>query len=370
MKVKNLVIGAWLAWITISQKLAEKGEKVLLIEQRNHIWGNCYDYYDENWILVHKYWPHIFHTDFDDVREYVNKFASFTDYQHKVVWYIDNKLIPIPFNLDSLCWVFSPEYAKHLENTLLKYFNYNSKVTIQELKDKAWSENNSDLNFIANYIFEKIFKNYSTKQRWVSIEEIDPNVINRVPIIISRDGRYFPHNKYQWMPIWWYTKMFEKMLDNENITICLNTSFEKIRKIIEYDKLYYTWSIDSFFDYKFWKLEYRKTLYQLEEHNLQSYQENVIINYPNDFDYTRITEFKKFYPKSPTYHINKTIICKEIPWRWEVDAYPVENERNIDLLNKYQNIIPKNVVFAGRLGEYKYYDMDKTIKSILDRKRL
>lgn len=366
MKIRNLIVWAWLTWITIAQQLAEKWEKVLLIEQRNHIGWNCYDYYDENGILVHKYWPHIFHTDFDDVWKYVNRFTTFTDYQHTVLWSIDNHLVPIPFNLDSLYWVFPQEFAKHLENVLLQYFEYNSKVTIWQLREKAKAESNEDLQFISDYIFEKVFKNYTMKQRWISAEEINPNVMNRVPILISRDNRYFPKNKYQGMPVGWYTKMFEKMLDNTNIKVLLNTNFNDIKDDIEYEKLYYTWSIDEFFDYKFWKLEYRKTLYQLEEYDLQSYQENTVINYPNDFEYTRITEYKKFYPMSPTYDVEKTVICKEIPWKWNIEAYPIENEKNMELLNKYISITPENVVFLWRLWNYKYFDMDKTIKSVLD----
>lgn len=364
--IKNVVVWAWLAWITVAQQLAEKWEEVLLIEQRNHIWWNCYDYYDENWILVHKYWPHIFHTDFDDVWEYVNRFTTFTNYQHRVLWCLDNHLVPIPFNLDSLYWVFSLELAKKLEWVLLNFFEYNTKVTIWQLREKAKEENNSDLQFISDYIFEKVFKNYTMKQRWISADEINPNVMNRVPILISRDDRYFPKNKYQWMPIWWYTMMFENMLDNDNIRICLNTKFSDIKNNIEYDKLYFTGSIDEFFDYKYWKLDYRKTLYKLEEYDLQSYQENTVINYPNDYEYTRITEYKKFYPHSPTYDVEKTVICKEIPWKGNVDAYPIEDEKNLELLKKYQNECPRNVAFLWRLWNYKYFDMDKTIKAVLD----
>jgi len=367
MKVKNLIVWSGLSWITLAQCLSERGEDVLIIEQRNHIGGNCYDYYDENGILVHKYGPHIFHTDIEEVRQYVNRFSHFTNYQHQVLWLVDGNLVPIPFNLNSIYLSFSQGYAASLEKTLLKYFSYNAKVTIWELRGKSESENDKNLSFLADYIFEKVFKHYTMKQRWISADEIDPNVMKRVPIVISRDNRYFPHHKYQGMPEKWYTRMFEKMLDHPKIKIMLNTKYSDIKNEIQFDTLYFTWSIDEYFDYKYGKLWYRKTLYDLETLNIQSYQENAVINYPNDYEYTRITEFKKFYPNSSTFSCNKTVICREIPWIWEIDAYPISSPENQELLKKYQEENKDSKVkFVGRLGNYSYFDMDKTIKNVLD----
>lgn len=368
MKIKNLIVWAWLTWITIAQRLAEKGEETVIIEKRNHIWWNCFDYYDENWILIHKYWPHIFHTDLEDVWEYCNKFTEFTNFQHKVLTFVDSNLIPIPFNLNSIYLSFSQEFAKKIEDTLLKYYDYWTKISITELREKAKAEKNKELNFIAEFIFEKVFKNYTIKQREITAEEINPDVLKRVPIVISRDNRYFPHNKFQWMPINGYTKMFEKMINSKNIRIFLNTNFRDIIKDIEYEKIYFTWSIDDFFDYKHWKLEYKKTLYKLETYDKKSFQENIVINYPNDYEYTRITEFKKFYPNSPTFDVKKTVICKEIPGIWDVNAYPVETPNNLKILEKYKEDAKKlkNTYFLWRLWNYKYFDMDKTIKNVLD----
>lgn len=368
MKLKNLIIWAWLSWITLAQKLSEKWEDCLIIEKRNHIWWNCYDYYDENGILVHKYGPHIFHTDIEEVWNYVNRFSEFTNYQHKVIWLIDGNLVPIPFNLNSVYLSFPEKFANELEQTLLKYYQYNSKVTIWELRAKWQSENDKNLSFLADYIFEKVFKNYTMKQWWISADEIDPNVMNRVPIVISRDNRYFPHHKYQWMPVKWYTNMFEKMLDNEHIKVVLNCNYKNVVQEMEYEKLFVTSPIDEFFDYKYWTLEYRKTLYDIEIMNIQSYQDNSVINYPNDYEYTRITEFKKFYPNSPTFSCEKTVICREIPWVWEIDAYPVSSDENMVILEKYQDEAKKmnNIFFMWRLANYKYRDMDKTIKNVLD----
>ncbi len=367
MKVTNLIVWAWISWIVLAQKLAESGEDVLIIERRKHIGWNCYDYYDENWILVHQYWPHIFHTNYEDVWKYVNKFTEFINYQHKVLWFIDWKFAPIPFNFESLYILISLEYAKEIEKTLLKYYSYNSRVSILELKEKAKEVWDNNLKFIANYVFEKIFKNYTIKQWWIKPEEIDLEVLKRVPILISKDWRYF-QDKYQWMPKYWYTKMFETMLNNPRIKILLNTDYKEVINQIEYKKMFYTWPIDYFFNYKYWKLEYRKTLYKFEAVDKKEFQPVAVVNYPNDYEFTRITEFKHFYKNSPTYNIKKTVICKEYPWIWKIEAYPVLNEKNLTIFKKYKFEAKKlkNIYFIWRLAEYRYYNMDQAIKNVLD----
>ena len=366
--MQNVIVGAGPSGIVMAERLARKWEKVLILEKRNHIGGNCYDYFDENGILIHRYGPHIFHTDLDDVWEYLNKFTEFTNFQHKVLGWVDANLIPIPFNFNSISKSFPENFAKKLENILLENFTYGTKVSIMELREKAKEIGNADLSFLADYVFEKVFKNYTIKQWGISADEINENVIKRVPVVMSRDDRYFPHNKYQWMPKNWYTKMFEKMLDNENIKVMLNTDYKEIINELEYEKLYFTGPIDEYFDYKYWKLDYRKTLYKLETYDKQSFQENIVVNYPNDYEYTRITEFKKFYPNSPTFEIEKTVICKELPGIGNIEAYPVETDENLQILDKYKKDAEKleNVFFLGRLANYKYFDMDKTIKNALD----
>lgn len=368
MKIQNLIVWAWPSWIVLAQRLAEQWEQILIVEKRDHIGGNCYDYFDKNWILIHKYWPHIFHTDMKDVWDYLNNFTEFTNFQHKVLAWVDSNLIPVPFNFNSIEKSFPNELVKKIETSLLEHYEYWSRVSISELRNKANEIKDKNLQFIADYIFEKIFKNYTIKQWWISADDINQDILKRVPVLMNKDNRYFPHNKYQWMPQDWYTKMFEKMLDSKNIKIMLNTDYKDIINDIKYERLFFTWPIDEFFDYKYWKLDYKKTLYKLEEYDKQSYQENIVINYPNDYEYTRITEFKKFYPHSPTYNINKTVICKELPWVWDIDAYPVETDENLKILEKYKNEanILKNIYFLWRLADYKYMDMDKTIKNALD----
>lgn len=368
MHYQNIIVWAWISGITIAQQLAEQWEKCLIIEKRNHIGGNCYDYYDENGILVHKYGPHLFHTNFEDVWNYLNRFTKFNNYQHRVLWYIDGNLVPIPFNLNSLYWVFSQEYAKKLESTLLQFFNYNDKVTIQELRDKAQEENNEELQFIADYIFEKVFKNYTIKQWQITPEEIDPNVLKRVPIMISRDDRYFPWHKFQWQPIGWYTQMFEKMVDSPLISIMLNTDYKDIIDQLSYNKLIITSPMDEYFGYKYGKLEYKKTAYILETQQQQLFQKATTINYPNDHQYTRITEMKHMYPEANSFKWSKTVICTEFPWVGTIDAYPVENTENREIYNKYLSEAEQlgNVYFIWRLANYKYQDMDITFKNALD----
>lgn len=371
MNVQNLIIGAWITWITLAERLADKWESVLLIEKRSHIGGNCYDYYDKHWILIHKYWPHIFRTNFEQVKNYISKFTSLLEYQHKNIQFVDWLLVPFPFNLNSLYLLFPTWYAERLESIILKYFQYNTKLSILEFNNiisTIEGSDKEDLLFLSSYITEKTFKNYVIKQRWLEIDQVDPSIFDRVPINISRDDRAYSNKKYQWLPEFWYTQMFENMLKSKKISILLNTDYKDIISEIQYDRLICTSPIDEFFDYKYWTLDYKKTFFHFETYDLQSFQEGPVISYPNDYDFTRITEFKKLYPKSPTYDLKKTVICKEYPLKWEENAYPVEIPENINILQKYIEASKslKNIYFLWRLASYKYQDMDITFKNALD----
>lgn len=371
MKIQNIIVWAWISWCTIAERLSNKWEQVLIIDKRNHIWWNCYDYYDENWILVHKYWPHIFRTSFDDVYEYISRFTRILDYQHENYSFVDGIYCPFPFNFNSLYSLFSSQEAKKIEDTVLKYFSYWSQFSILDLKNKiqnVWWEDQKVLEFLVNYIIEKTNKNYVMKQRWLDIDEVDPSIFDRIPIKLSRDNRAYSNRKYQWLPEFWYTKMFENMLNNENISVLLNTDAKQIIEEIEYDKLFRTWPIDEYFNYKYGILDYKKTLFKFEYYDITSYQCYPVISYPNDYDYTRITEMKKLYPNSISHKIEKTVICKEYPLIWTELAYPVEIKENLDILERYKwdadNL--KNVFFIWRLANYKYQDMDLTFKNALD----
>jgi len=371
MDTDNLIIWAWISWITLAERLAKQGESVLIIEKRNHIWWNCYDYYDENWILVHKYGPHIFRTNFEDVKNYINEFTNILDYQNKNLQFVDWLFIPFPFNFNSLYKIFPQWYANLLESIILKYFKYGERISILDFNNvinkTTWIDK-KHLKFLADYITEKTYKNYVIKQRGLDINQVDKSIFDRVPINISRDDRAYPNKKYQWLPEFWYTKMFEKMLDSKNISILINTDYKKIINEIKYKRVICTAPIDEFFDYKYWILDYKNTLFKFETYDLKSFQEWAVISYPNDYDFTRITEMKKFYPKSIAYNLDRTVICKEYPLIWEDKAYPVEIKQNLDILEKYikESKKLKNAYFLWRLANYKYQDMDLTFKNALD----
>jgi len=304
-KYRILIIGAGITGITLAEKFASLENYIYLVEKRNHIGGNCYDFKNENGILIHKYGPHIFHTGDKKVWDYLSQFTDWLDYQHKVLGFIDGKFAPIPFNLNTLYKLLPQGKAKILEKKLLDKFNYDKKVSILDLKKIK----DSDLKFLADFVYEKIFLYYTEKQWGLKPEEISPEVTGRVPIITSRDDRYF-HDKYQGIPKNGYTKMFEKMLNNKNIKILLKNDFKEIKNKIKYDLLFYTGPIDEFFDYKFGKLSYRCLKINFQTLNQESFQPSAVVNYPSlDYSFTRITEFKKLTQQKH----KKTVIGKEFP---------------------------------------------------------
>jgi len=371
-----IVVGSGFAGSVIAERIANVlNQKVLIIEKRNHIGGNCYDYRDENNIIVHKYGPHLFHTDYKEVFDYLSNFTDWHIYHHKVLAFVDGKKVPLPFNLNSIYEVFPQELAKRLEVRLIEKYGYGAKIPILELL----KEEDQDLKFLANYVYEKIYKNYTIKQWGLKPEEISPQVTARVPIYVSRDNRYFT-DKYQVVPKDGYTKIFERMLDHPNIKIMLNTDFKEVISIdFENKKIYFlgqefkgklifTGMIDELFNFKYGFLPYRSLDLRFETIEQEYYQEAPVVNYPNDYDFTRITEFKHIHPVKS----NKTTILKEYPkaYRPNVDIpyYPVFTKENQELYNKYKEEADKfeNLVLVGRLAEYRYYDMDDVVKRALE----
>nr|AAR85514.1 Glf [Thermoanaerobacterium thermosaccharolyticum] len=362
MRYDYVVVGAGIAGITFAENISsELNEKVLIIEKRNHIGGNCYDEYNENGILIHKYGPHIFHTNNKRVWDYLSQFTEWNIYYHKVLGSIDGKFVPIPFNLNTLHELLPESLANRLENQLIQKFGYGCKIPILKLKQSS----DKDLKFLADFIYEKVFLNYTTKQWGMKPEELDPEVTGRVPVYISRDNRYF-QDKYQGLPKYGYTKMFEKMLNNKNIHIILNTDYKEIINKIEYDRLIYTGPIDYFFDYKYGKLPYRSLDFKFETYQLDQYQ-HVEHKYPNDYDFTRITEYKHMTGQKHEF----TTIVKEYPKDYKLENdipyYPIPQKENIVIYSKYKNEAEeqKNVIFIGRLAEYRYYNMDAVVEKVL-----
>ncbi len=357
----NVVVGSGISGATIARKIAEEfDEKVVVIEARNHIGGNVYDYKDVNGIMIHKYGSHIFHTNSEEVWAFVRRFSRFNTYMHKVIAVVDGIQTSLPFNLKSLYDVFPVNMASRLENKLLNVFEYNKKIPILEFL----KYDDDDLKFLANYIYEKIFRNYTAKQ-WGKTQEIETSVTARVPVYISCDERYF-QDKYQGIPLDGYTKMIENILDHHNISVKLNTSFEDYDK--DYDKLFYTGSIDKFFDYEFGKLPYRSVYFEYEQLDMPYYQKNAVVNYPCNYDFTRIHEYKYYLNNI----CNKTVIAKEYSEEYVEGKndpyYPIPNEKNFILYDKYLQRAKqmKNVFFLGRLGDYKYYNMDQAVARALD----
>ncbi len=361
--VKNIVVGAGFSGAVIAYLIASKlNEQVIIIDKKSHIAGNSYDYRDENGIMIHKYGSHIFHTKNEKVWKFVSEFCSFNQYMHKVFAVIDGIETTIPFNFNTLYDVFPVSLARKLEEKLLKNFEYNTKVPILEFI----KQNDEDLKFLAKYVYEKVFLEYTTKQWGVSPKEVDGAVTARVPVYISKDSRYF-QDKYQGIPLNGYTNLAANILAHPNIKVILNTDFAEYKKHNEKEqenaRIFYTGSIDEYFNYEFGQLDYRSVNFKFETFEREFYQKNSVINYPCNYDFTRIHEFKHYLnDTSPN-----TVIAKEYSEFFELGKneryYPIPNESNTNLYNKYLEKAKKikNVYFLGRLGDYKYYDMDKAI---------
>ena len=360
-KIKNIVVGAGFSGAVIANLLAEQlNEEVLIIDKKEHIAGNCYDYRDKNGIMIHKYGSHIFHTNNEKVWNFVRKFADFNQYMHKVVAVIDGIQTTIPFNFNTLYDVFPQTMAKRLEEKLLEKFEYNKKVPILEFQ----KQDDDDLKFLANYVYEKVFLHYTTKQWGVSPNEVDGAVTARVPVYLSKDSRYF-QDKYQGIPLEGYTKLIENMLNHQNIKVKLNTDYKDIDEVS--DRVFYTGAIDEYFDYCYGKLEYRTVRFETEILNTDNYQGVAVVNYTDrETPFTRVIEHKHFEYGNQYGDLPKTVISREYSTDWKEGMepyYPVNDTKNQVLYEKYlyKALGSQKIVFDGRLGAYKYYDMDKVV---------
>jgi len=365
LKTKYLVVGSGLAGSVIAERIANVLKKeVVILEKRDHIGGNVYDYKDESGILIHKYGPHAFHTNNEKVWRYLSQFTEWHPYFHRVLAVIDGIKVPLPFNLNSIYKVFPPGLANRLEEKLISKFGYNKKVPILELK----KEQDKDLKFLAEYIYEKVFLGYTLKQWGLSPEELDPNVTARVPIYISKDNRYF-QDKYQGIPKEGYTRMIENMLDNPRIKVELGVDFFDVQDKIKYEFLIYTGPVDRFFNYKHGILPYRSLRFWIRKYRIKYFQEVTQVNYPENYDFTRITEFKHFLIYSD---IDKTVVAYEYPQEYVYGEnepyYPVPSDVSAKIYKKYENYTKtqKNILFIGRLAEYRYYNMDQVVERALE----
>ncbi len=366
MEYDTIVVGAGVAGCVIAGELARRGgQSVLVIDERDHIAGNCYDEYDEYGIMVHVYGPHIFHTEFERVYEYLSQYTEWYEFGHEVHANVHGNIINVPFNLNTLHAVYDEEKAARLEDKLVKEYGFDSRVPILTLKENP----DEEIREVAQYVYDNIFLKYTMKQWGKKPEEIDPNVTARVPVVISRDNRYFK-DKYQGMPLQGYTAMFEKILDHENIHVQLSTPASEILEFkddkIYYDgdeftgKVIYTGLADGLFNYEFGHLPYRSLRFKFEHYKKESFQGCSVVNYTVDEDYTRITEFKYLTGQVNT---PETTIVKEYPESYDgsnTPYYSINNPENDGVYAKYKEKADrfKNLYLLGRLAEYKYYNID------------
>ncbi len=364
-----IIIGSGIAGAAAARILAEEqGKKVLVLEKKHHIGGNCYDGKDEYGILVHWYGPHIFHTGNEEVYEWLSRFTDWYAFGHEVVARVGDKLLPVPFNLNTLKMVYGEEKAAVLEKKLVDTFGFGARVPILKLREQQ----DEDLRAIADYVYENVFLRYTMKQWGQTPEEIDPAVTGRVPVVISYDNRYFG-DKYQGMPRDGFTPMFEKMLAHPNIEIRTNTNAKDALVISEkegkvllegqefHGTVIYTGPVDELFDCRFGRLPYRTLRFDFEHYDKPDYQGHSVVNYTVSEDYTRITEFKYLTGQKA----DSTTIVKEYPFAYtgaegEIPYYAIMNEENNALYRKYADLAAQIPDFhlLGRLAEYKYYNID------------
>ena len=374
----SIIVGCGFAGAVAARELAEKsGRRVLVLDARNHVGGNCYDCPDEYGIRIHQYGPHIFHTNSKRVFDYLSRFTNWFSFGHEVVGNVHGKELPIPFNLNTLAMVFG-ERAPKMEEKLIAQYGEGARVPILELMNQE----DADLKEIAEYVYENIFLKYTMKQWGKTPKEIDPGVSGRVPVLISHDNRYF-QDTYQGMPIPGYTELFEKMLDFPQIDVRLNCSAKDVLEVnpqaqdkilfegnpFEGDVIF-TGALDEFFDVRFGRLPYRSLRFEFEHLKKPFYQSHGVVNYTESEDYTRIKKFKYLTDQmeEPT-----TTSMREYPIPYEakegqIPYYAINNEDNNKCYQQYVSYVKDipNFHLLGRLAEYKYYNIDAIVEHALD----
>ncbi|WP_218310832.1 UDP-galactopyranose mutase [Alteromonas antoniana] len=378
MKPDVIVVGAGFSGAVMAERFASVANKhVLVLEQRSHIGGNCYDFKNEHGIVVHQYGPHLFHTSKEQVWQYLSQFTEWHRYEHEVLSRVDGNLVPLPFNLNTLDALYPAEEAKRIASLLVNEYGRDAKVPILKLKQ---SEHDT-LRALGQLVYDKFFVNYTVKQWGCKPEDISPEVTARVPVVISRDNRYF-HDHYQAIPSQGYTPMFEAMLSHQNIEVELNCNAVARLRLdagsgaIYFDgerfdgKIIFTGMLDALFDYVAGELPYRSLKFKYETLPVEYYQPATTVNYPNEEAFTRITEFKHILPVTSAH----TTIVKEYPQDFDrldpeknVPYYPVFTDQNQASHQRYQHQCNQfaNLHVLGRLADYKYYNMDDAVANAL-----
>ncbi len=351
-----LIVGAGFAGSVVAERLASQADKsVLIVDRRNHIGGNAYDHYDEAGILVHKYGPHIFHTNSARVFEYLSQFTLWRPYEHRVLACVDGQLLPIPINRDTVNRLYGLNLSTDAEVEAFFAARAEPREQVRTSEDVVVSK-------VGRELYEKFFRNYTRKQWGLDPSELDAAVTARVPTRTNRDDRYF-EDTFQAMPLHGFTRMFERMLSHPNIKIMLNTDWREIDGVIPYREMIYSGPVDEFFDYRYGKLPYRTLEFRFETVDERQHQPVAVVNYPNDYEYTRVTEFKHLSGQEHP----RTSLVYEYP-RAEGDPYyPVPRPENAELYKRYKALADATpgVHFVGRLATYKYYNMDQVAAQAL-----
>ncbi len=350
-----LIVGAGFAGSVLAERLATQlNARVLIVEKRPHIAGNAYDCYNEAGVLVHKYGPHIFHTNSKKVFDHLSRFTAWRPYEHRVQASVDGQLVPMPINADTLNKLYGLSLTCNQVDGFL--------ASMAERKDPIVTSEDVVVNRVGRELYTKFFRNYTRKQWGLDPSELDASVTARVPVRTSRDDRYFT-DQYQAMPLHGYTRMFEKMLDHPNISILLNTDYSDIKDEVSFRELIFTGPVDEYFDYCYGKLPYRSLRFEHQTHDSSLFQPAAVINYPNEHAYTRVTEFKyltgQIHPK--------TSVVYEYPMSEGDPYYPIPQPQNAELYSQYKALADEvpGVYFAGRLATYKYYNMDQVVAQAL-----
>lgn len=370
---KIIIVGAGLSGATIARMFADGGDTVTVIDKRETIGGNVYDYVDKNDIRVQMYGPHIFHTDKEDAFEFLSRFTEWTEYEHRVLANVKGTLVPVPFNLKSLFDLYPSDKAERIKQRLISEIGEGNKVSIMQLVQNG----NKEIRDFAHFVYNNIFYLYTRKQWGFSPSQLGKEIMNRVPVYISFEDRYFT-DKYQYMPKNGFTEMVSNILRHPRIQLKLGRDAKKIislydGKIYLNDKefdgtLIYTGCVDELFDYKFGVLPYRSLKFKFKTVKSESFQPTAVVNYTTSKKFTRITEFSKFTcePK------DKTVIVKEYSKRFKkgknIPYYPIPVEKNFVHHKKYAEEAKKyqNLYLLGRLAEYKYINMDDAVKNAMD----
>ncbi|CAD2249515.1 UDP-galactopyranose mutase [Xanthomonas arboricola] len=352
-----LIIGAGFAGSVLAERLAAGlGKRVLVVDRRPHIGGNAYDFHDDAGVLIHRYGPHIFHTNAQRIVDYLSNFTQWRPYEHRVLAQVGEQQVPIPINMTTLNRLYGLQLTTEEEAAAFLASRAEPVADIQTSEDVV-------INQVGRELYETFFQGYTRKQWGLDPSQLDKSVTSRVPTRTNDDDRYFT-DTFQQMPLHGYTRMFERMLDHPNIKVMLNTDYREIRDELDYDQLVYSGPVDEYFDYCYGKLPYRSLRFEHSTVDQEHFQSVATVNYPaEDVAYTRITEYKHLTGQQNP----KTSLTHEYPSAEGDPYYPIPRAENAELYRRYERLAAEtpNVTFLGRLGTYKYYNMDQVVGQAL-----